>query len=195
MLDKKTFENIRKELKDFEQKREETIQTSRKTITLSKQIIYAVHRDDLATAGTLLKDIQALIKHLQTTRHHEIGISNVAFQEYVEAICYYEFVKNKKVPGFKELQVRVEDYLLGLCDLTGELGRKAVAYAIKNEHKKVLEVKDLVEEIYGEFLKLDLRDWDLRKKSDAIKWNLNKLEDMAFSLKMGGRINSEETKN
>ena len=96
MLDKKTFENIRKELKDFEQKREETIQTSRKTITLSKQIIYAVHRDDLDTAGKSLKDIQALIKHLQTTRHHEIGISNVAFQEYVEAICYYEFVKNKR---------------------------------------------------------------------------------------------------
>ena len=195
MLDKKTFEAIRKELKEFEQKREETIQTSRKTITLSKQIIYAVHRDDLTAAASSLKEIQTLINQLQKTRQHDIGISNVAFQEYVEAICYYEFVKHKKIPGFKELQVRVEDYLLGLCDLTGELGRKAVAYAIKSETKKVLEVKDLVEEIYGEFLKLDLRDWDLRKKSDSIKWNLNKLEDMAFSLKIGGRINSEEQKN
>ena len=192
MLDKKTFENVRKELKDFELKREETIQNSRKTITLSKQIIYAVHRDDLDNAAALIKEIQTLLKQLQTTRHHDIGISNVAFQEYVEAICYYEFIKHRKIPGYKQLQVKVEDYLLGLCDLTGELGRKAVAYAIKNESKKVLEIKDLVEEIYGEFLKLDLRDWDLRKKSDSIKWNLNKLEDMAFSLKMGGRISEEK---
>lgn len=185
MLDSKTFEHIRKELQDYEKKREQTIQSSRDIITLSKQIIYAVHRGDLAAADSLMKRIRSATKKLEQTRDYEQGISRVAFQEYVEAACYYEFVKNNKIPTPNELRVETEDYLLGLCDLTGELVRKAVAYAIKNEQHNVLKTKDLVDEIYGEFLKLDLRNSELRKKSDSIKWNLNKLEDMAFTLKTG----------
>ena len=188
MFDKKSFEQIRKELHNFEIKREEIIQRSREIITLSKQIIYAVHREDLVNGEALLKKIKVAVKSLDVDRDYEQGISTVAFQEYVEAACYYEFIKNAKIPTVKELAVRTEDYLLGLCDLSGELVRKAVAYAIKNDVKRVLQIKELVDEMYGEFLKFDLRNGELRKKSDAIKWNLNKLEDIVFSLKTGRSI-------
>ncbi len=182
MLNKKEFEIIRKELKDFEVKREETIQTSRAIITLSKQIIYSVHRNDLNNASKLLKDIKIKIKSLDKNKSYDTGISFVAFQEYVEAICFYELVKNNKLPSKKELNADVESYLSGLADLTGELGRKAVHDAIKKDFKSVLKIKEIVEDIHGEFLKFDLRNGELRKKSDAIKWNLNKLEDMVFNL-------------
>ncbi len=191
MLDKKSFEQIKKELKEFESKREKTIQDSRAVITLSKQIIYAVHRNDLSEAESSMKKIKGKLDEIQKTRHYEIGISNVAFQEYVEAACYYAFILNGKIPSLKELNVKVEDYLLGLCDLTGELSRKAVAYAIKGDIRKVQTVKDLIEALYGEFLQLDLRDWEMRKKADAIKWNLNKTEDLLFTLKTGGRATTE----
>ena len=49
---------------------------------------------------------------------------------------------------------------------------------------EALMIKEIVEEIYGEFLKFDLRNGELRKKSDAIKWNLNKLEDLTLSLEL-----------
>ena len=42
-------------------------------------------------------------------------------------------------------------------------------------------------EIYGEFLKLHLRNGELRKKSDAIKWNLKKLEEVMYDISMKGR--------
>ena len=58
MINKKDFEEIRKELNDFEIKREETIQNSRDTITLSKQIIYSIHRNDLTNAEKLIKLIK-----------------------------------------------------------------------------------------------------------------------------------------
>jgi hypothetical protein len=45
-----------------------------------------------------------------------------------------------------------------------------------------MKVKGVVEEIYGEFLQLNLRGGELRKKSDQIKWNLQKLEDMAYNI-------------
>ncbi|HZX12461.1 MAG TPA: hypothetical protein VFE88_03310 [Candidatus Nanoarchaeia archaeon] len=188
MLDKKTFEHIRKELHHFEEQREKTIQQARETITLSKKIIYALHRGDVSTAKTHVEKIKALIATLNKTRSYELGISNTAFQEYVEALCYYEFIVNNKLPSLTSLNVRVEDYLLGLCDLTGELVRKAVNHATKNDLQTVLRIKQLVEGIYGEFLQLELRDWDMRKKADSLKWNLNKLEDLLFALKTGRNV-------
>jgi len=75
-----------------------------------------------------------------------------------------------------------------LCDLTGELGRKAVHDVIKKNFSEAVIIKDIVDEIYGEFLKFNLRNSELRKKSDQIKWNLKKLEDIVFELKIKGRI-------
>src|SRR3989344_9509998 len=184
MLNKSDFESIRKELDSFEDKREEVITISREIIRLSKQIIYSVHRDDEKTATNLVKEISKKIKTLDKEKNYDTGISAVAFQEYVEAITFYDIVKNNKFPTVKELKVNVEAYLSGLADLTGELGRKAVHDAINNNFDSVLKIKALVEDIHGEFLKFDLRNGELRKKADAIKWNLNKLEDLVFDLKV-----------
>ena len=188
MLNKSDFEAIRKELKDFELKREDTISTSREVITLSKQTIYSVHRNDLNNASKLIKDIKDKLKKLDKNKTYDTGISFVAFQEYVEAIVFYELIKNDKLPSKKELGVDVVSYLCGLADLTGELGRKAVHDAIKKDFKSVVRIKETVEDIHGEFLKFDLRNGELRKKSDAIKWNLNKLEDLVFTLNVNSRM-------
>jgi len=184
----KDFNVIRKHLEDFELKREETIQTSREVIKLSKQIIYSCHRSDLSSAAKLIKEISIKVKQLDKKKNYDTGISSVAFQEYVEAVVFFEFIKNNRVPNFDELNVEVEDYLAGLADLTGELGRKAVHDAIKKDFNNVLKIKDVVEEIHGEFLKFDLRNGELRKKSDSIKWNLNKLEDLVLALNLNSRL-------
>lgn len=183
MLDSKDFEEIRKDLKRFEEERETTIQKARKIIQLSKQVIYSVHRNDLKSAEQSLKEIKTEIK-LLPEKPYDTDIQKTAVQEYVEAVCYYEFVKNNKIPTKKELNINTEGYLLGLCDLTGELSRKAVAEVIKKNFKEVEKIKQVVEEIYGEFLKFDLRNGELRKKSDSIKWNLTRLEEIEYNLSM-----------
>ncbi|MBS3168603.1 hypothetical protein J4216_05730 [Candidatus Woesearchaeota archaeon] len=187
MLNKKEFEFIRRELKEFDKNRERTISISREIIKLSKQIIYSIHRNDLKTAEIGVKQINSKISLLDKNKNYDTGISDVAFQEFVEAIVFYEVVKNKRFPALKELRVTPETYLSGLADLTGELGRKAVHDAIAGNFDSVSKIKELVEDIHGEFLKFDLRNGELRKKSDSIKWNLNKLEDLVFSLKVGSR--------
>lgn len=184
MAERKEFLAIRKELEVFEKRREETILTSRDIIRISKQIIYSVHRNDLDNAEKLIKEIKLKIKNLDKTKNYDTGISFVAFQEYVEAVAFYELIKSNRLLGKKELDVDVEAYLAGLADLTGELGRKAVHDAIKKDFDSVLRIKETVEDIYGEFLNFDLRNGELRKKSDAIKWNLNKLEDLVLSLSL-----------
>ena len=193
MLDKEDLGIMRKKVTDFDNQREDLIKKSRDLIKLSKQIIYSVHRDDLDNAEKLIKDINLKLNEVnkivaKNSRLEEVGSYRVAVGEYVEAILYFEFVKNKKIPGHKELKVDTIHYLLGLCDLTGELVRKAVFLAGKDKSKEVLVIKDLVDEIYGELLKFEIRESELRKKIDSVKYDLKKLEDLVLELKLKGKL-------
>ena len=152
MLDKKEFEKIRKEIADFDIKRESIIQKSREIINLSKRIIYALHRNDIKSASMYVKDIEKNKKSLSGSIQLDTNINQTALQEYAEALCYYHFIKNKKIPTSAYLKIDNVSYLMGLCDLTGELVRKAVNEAIRKNFKQTMEIKNLVEEIYGEFL-------------------------------------------
>jgi predicted translin family RNA/ssDNA-binding protein len=107
-------------------------------------------------------------------------------QEYVEAVSYLTFVKDKKIPSRKQLGVESEEYLSGLCDLSGELVRKAVDLAINGDIKTVKEIKAFLEEFYGLLLELNPYG-ELRKKADQARWNLNKLEDLVYENKIRGR--------
>ena len=188
MLNKKEFSNIRNEMHKIDLKREEVIQTSREIINLSKQIIYATQRNDLKEAAFIIRNIKERVKKLKKLNMPtDTNINSVAFQEYVEAIAFFEFVKNKKIPTRASLGVKSEDYLSGLCDLTGELVRKAVYDVIHKKFDEAGRIKESVHDIYGEFLKLHLRNGELRKKSDSIKWNLKKLEEVMYDISMKGR--------
>jgi len=185
MLNKNEFSKLREEIHKSDIKREEIIQTSREIITLSKQIIYSAQRNDLKESALAVKKIKEKVKKLRKINiTTDTNINYVAFQEYVEAIAFYEFVKSKKIPTKSSLDVSAEDYLAGLCDLTGELVRKAVYDVIHKKFDEAERIKELVHDIYGEFLKLNLRNGELRKKSDAIKWNLKKLEEVMYDISM-----------
>ena len=189
MLNKSEFAKIRKEMSDLDDQREKIIQKSRDLIMTSKKIIYAVHRDDLKSAEKAMGEIEKQKKELDhIDTNLDTNINKVAFQEYAEAACFYHFVKTGKIPTKTELKLSGEDYLLGLCDLTGELMRKAVNAVIRKNYKEAEKIKDIVDDIYGEFLQFNLRNGELRKKSDQIKWNLKKLEDVVFELKLKDKL-------
>lgn len=193
MLDKKDFKGMRIKFNCFDDNREIVIKKSRDILKLSKQIIYSVHRDDLKEANNLVKKIESEKKKVEeivskNSKLESIGAYKVAIGEYVEAMLYYYFIKNKKISTHKLLKVTTEHYLFGLIDLTGELGRKAVQLAGKGDFKKVVLIKDAVNEIYGELLKFDFRDSDMRRKFDSVKYDLKKLEDLVLDLKLKGKI-------
>jgi len=190
MIDKSEFNKIRNEMNKLEECREEAIQTSREVINLSKQIIYATQRDDMKSAASAIKKIKEKVKKLRNINPStETNINAVAFQEYVEAIAFYKFLKFNRIPTKASLGVSAESYLSGICDLTGELVRKAVHDVIHKKFDEAKKIKEFVHDIYGEFLKLHLRNSELRRKSDSIKWNLKKLEEVMYDISLKGKIN------
>ena len=75
-------------------------------------------------------------------------------------------------------------YLPGVCDLVGELTRRAINAAIKEDYATTFEIKDVVSEIFEELMLFDLRNIPARKKFDSIKYSLEKLEEVALNVKL-----------
>ncbi|HLC85101.1 MAG TPA: hypothetical protein VJB12_00770 [Candidatus Nanoarchaeia archaeon] len=185
-VDSKDFVQANQDLKDLEELREQQIRACRDVITISKKIIYAVHRGEMDIAQ---KEIPTIKKALKSAgdKSQDTGMYTVAWQEYVEALAYYHVVADNKLPTRKDLGSSTAEYLMGLCDLCGELVRRGVNSAAKGNTKETQRMKELVERIFGEFLNFDLRNNELRKKADGIKYNLNKLEDVLYDLKIHQR--------
>lgn len=189
MINKNDFKEMEEELKEYDSLREEIIKKSRDVLKYSKQVIYAIHRSELDSAQTLIGSMKEDIAKLnilvnKSPALYFEGSYKVAVQEYVEAVLYFEFVKNKRLASSKDLCVKTDYFLLGLCDLTGELVRKAVHDAIENNYTEVLKIRDFIDQLYGTLLHFDFRGGELRKKFDAIKYDLKKVEDILFSLKL-----------
>lgn len=189
MLDKKDLKKVLDEFNQSDEQRELLIKKSRDVLKLSKQLIYSIHREDMDSAKALVKELDASFGELKgiAEKSPELrysGSFRISAQEYAEAKCYFSFVSENHIPSHAELKLDSESYLLGLCDLTGELVRKAINDAIKGRLDSALKIKEVVEEIYGELLKFDFRNSELRKKFDSIKYDLRRLEDLALNIKL-----------
>jgi translin len=189
MLNKQDFKDMRNDYDEFDQKREKLIKDSRDLLKLSKQIIYAIHRHDMKPAETAVAKIKKALAALQSLvkgnpQLEAVGAYKVAVGEYAEALLYYHFIKDNQIPTRAQLKIDAESYLLGLCDLTGELVRKAVFLAGKGKYSDVMKIKECVDEIYGEIIQFNLRNSELRKKADSIKYDLKKLEDLVLQIKL-----------
>ncbi|MEK6968024.1 MAG: hypothetical protein AABX51_05325 [Nanoarchaeota archaeon] len=182
-------------LRDFEKseaQREKIVQLSREVIQCSKKSIYAAHRHDLQESKTWIDNSRTLIKKILLLKKKASadsqGSVRVALQEYVEAICLYNVIQGKDIPSHKALGVDSESYLLGLCDLVGELGRFGVHRIINNDYQTTVRMQKIVHNLYGKFMHLNLRNNELRKKVDGVKWELKKIEDVILQLKIAGRL-------
>ncbi len=192
MIDKKIFSKLRKELEERDSVREDLIINSRPILKESKQAIYALHKDSFREAKKSIdaakKEIESLKKLVKANPALDVGAYNAALQEYAEAITYYYFVSEDRLISNEEIDVDAENYLLGICDLTGELARRAVFCVVNEKYKEVKKINEFVEIIHNEFLEFELRNGEIRRKSDSIKWNMKKIEEIMYDLKIRGKI-------
>ena len=187
-------ENIYEFLKNYYEtendEREKMISDSRKINALSKKVVYSLHRDDLVNAEKNLNEmknkISLFLDNYSKTKHLYSGSYKVAIQEYVEAMAYYYFLKEYEiyVPDNDEILKEPDYYVLGLCDLSGELVRKALNEGINENFDQVFKIQKFISNLFNELAQIDFRNGEIRKKVDGLRWDLRKIEEMAFSLKI-----------
>jgi translin len=181
------FDAIRSELETYDSLRDEIITIGRNVIKRSKLLIYALHRNELDKGKKLLSELEKTRKEMLDTsrKNHKLtneGSFRAATQEYVEAVLYYAFVTTGKIELLNEIEP--DQFVLGMCDVPGELNRRAVYLAGKGKIQEVIAIRDIVETIYGELLTFNARNNEMRRKIDSVKYELRKLEDLVLSMKL-----------
>ena len=167
----------------------QVIKRSRDIQKLSKQAIYSLHRGNdqealgkIQAAEAAAAELAPLISQAPTLRQ---GSFSNSMEEYAEAVILRMYLEHGRVATREEVQLAdIEEYLGGVLDFTGELNRIAVAKATVRDKAAVQRARDVVESLQGQFLRFDLRNGALRKKYDALKYTLKKLENTLYELSL-----------
>jgi len=117
-------------------------------------------------------------------------------QEYIEALSFAHYLEHKSLISYRDVQnslcdvhgkqyfrLPLDDYLLGLSDLTGELMRYAIsAIARRGGRSKANEVCTFVRGCRADFEGFIPYFKDLRKKQAVTSQSLEKIEDVAYAI-------------
>ncbi len=189
MLNKSLITKLKKDYQSHQDMRHQLIQQSNAALRSSKQAIFSLHRDDLSAAKQLLADVERTFLALQKgllKKHPQLkqqGAYLAALEEFVEASLLYQVFTAGSIGPIAKVEIGADQYIGGLCDLTGELTRQAVLKATEQDYETVEQYYSLVEETVGALLQFDLVS-HLRQKYDDAKRNLKRLEGIRYDISL-----------
>jgi predicted translin family RNA/ssDNA-binding protein len=161
----------------------------------AKTAVYCLHRNDVVSAAKELAAVEAVAAELQPLISAEStlrsGSFSAAIEEYAEARIFKHYLEHGCLLTSVAMPLATRDeYLGGLLDFTGELNRFAVLRATARDVGAVKRARDVVDAIFGAMLQFDLRNGPARKKFDALKYTLKKLESLLYELQLAAPLQS-----
>jgi predicted translin family RNA/ssDNA-binding protein len=188
MINQNLFKKIQEDLQGFQAEREVIIGNSRQILQSSKKAIFAGHQGEIKKAEDYLKEAEHAIdellsKYQQDNRLRFEGSYKAGLEEYVEAKFFIMILNNQAIDVLDNPTIGAEEYLGGLCDVTGELVRRAVLLVTKDQFDDIVRFKEVTEEIISFMLGLYMTGY-MRQKFDDAKRNLQRLEQILYDLKI-----------
>lgn len=80
----------------------------------------------------------------------------------------------------------IEDYLMGLLQLASELSRFATNSVTLGDYERPLSISRFVADLNGGFRLLNLKNDGLRKRFDALKYDVKKIEEVVYDISIRG---------
>ena len=168
-----SLEEIDKNLKDIQDRREKLIKGTRDVVMLCSKSIVAMHHNLLDDAKSKMEQAKAMLEEFrQYARHDLYRYIAVAEQELVEAYALRSVMDDKPMPSMKELDVTGEPYLTGLLDCIGEIKRLVYDRMRSGKGKDAEKLFATMEEIYNAIYPFAVYDnivSGLRKKLDVAR--------------------------
>ncbi|KAJ8679574.1 hypothetical protein QAD02_015361 [Eretmocerus hayati] len=90
---------------------------------------------------------------------------------------------DKREKGF---HLDLEDFLMGLLQLGSELSRFAVNSVTNGDYHRPIEISQFVNQLNAGFRLLNLKNDGLRKRFDALKYDVKKIEEVVYDLSIRG---------
>eukprot|EP00455_Lapot_gusevi_P021172 TRINITY_DN2226_c0_g1_i2.p1 TRINITY_DN2226_c0_g1~~TRINITY_DN2226_c0_g1_i2.p1 ORF type:complete len:184 (-),score=50.84 TRINITY_DN2226_c0_g1_i2:47-598(-) len=121
-------------------------------------------------------------------------------QEYIEAVGFYHFLKygtlvtksfieefiQRSHPQQVKFELPMTDYLLGICDTSGELMRFAVNTVSKGDRESAFVICDFLRDLFVGFRSLNFRHKDYGVKLDTMEASLLKVEKVCYQIRIRG---------
>lgn len=177
----KIVDKIEKSIDDKDRVREKALRTSREIIISCRKAIQKIHQEKMKDANSNIKTASVKLQELYNITKsfpelYHAGFVENAAQELVEANCLYNVMRGKDLPDPDELQTTYSSYLMGLCDLVGELRRTALDSIREGQAKKADNYLDLMEEIYDVIIRFDYPAGliPIKKKQDRVRGMIEK---------------------
>jgi predicted translin family RNA/ssDNA-binding protein len=201
------LEALRKRMEHRDELREILIKNCRDGQKAAKQSIFALHRGDRSKATQLLTQCETIItKDLWPIVQEEPSLRSGSFanvlEEYAEAKLFYTWLFGKAdgsvsptgeilTPNDFNVHLEPDEYLGGLCDLTGEVGRYAVQRGTARDADGVKLCLQTNGSILSGLQTMGRLPGNTGKKMGALHQSVEKLErilyEMSLSEAAGGR--------
>ncbi|KAI9759354.1 MAG: hypothetical protein M4579_002412 [Chaenotheca gracillima] len=129
------------------------------------------------------------------------GFSNISASEEQSStgrlLTIEEVGKVMQVPvNLKDrdaFHLTIEEYLYSLISLVDELARLAVNSVTLGDYSRPLQISQFVKDLHAGFQVLNLKNGDLRRRGDGIKYSIKKIEDVVYDLSLRHLIPKTET--
>jgi translin len=157
---KSILKEVKEELTQKDELRENAHQNMRKATSLSKQAILLMHQKKHEEARKQIDKAKEIISKLQglAKEHPGIvysGMFSAALQEYSEANILLRLIQESRFVTPDEVNVPAVDYVLGLADVIGEYRRLALDALREGDAEKGEECLKTMDEIYIELMAMD----------------------------------------
>jgi translin len=170
------IEKIDHHIGEKEKIREDALKNSRDIIICCRKGIQQLHRDQMDEAENFIKQASdKLVQLYDFTKNHpdifHAGFVENAAQEFVEISCLYNIMKGQDLPDPDVIQTTYSAYLLGLCDVVGELRRGALDFMLEGNTSKANEYLHHMDRIYDAIMSFDYPSAlvPIKKKQDMIR--------------------------
>jgi translin len=174
---KSILKEVKEELTQKDDVRENAQQSMRKATSLSKQSILLMHQKKYDKAKKSIENAKEIISKLQgaSKKNPDViysGMFSAALQEYAEANIFQGLIQEARFVTPKEINVPAVDYVLGLADVIGEYRRLVLDALREGKAEKGEEGLQTMDEIYIELMAMDeayMLVPGLRRKCDVAR--------------------------
>ncbi len=166
------IDGIVKELERREKEQDAILGSTREIIRHCSNGIKLIHAGEMKKAKAEIAAAENKVAPFTKSEQFSYLLEQV-FQEIAEARLLLCAVERKELASWEELSMPFEPYLLGLCDLVGELRREMLEMLKKGKKKEAEYYFEMMSGIYEELLPI--------RFSNSLLPNFRKKQDVARS--------------
>lgn len=158
------------ELEGREKEQDAILGVTREIIRHCANSIKLMHSGELKEAKMHIGEAGKKLSKISKTREFSYLLSQT-HQEIAEAKVLLAAIEKRELPGFEELGMPFEDYLLGLCDAIGEFRREMLEQLKSGNKKEAMRYFELMSALYDEL--------SVVRFSNSLLPNFRKKQDVA----------------